>query len=182
MIGQVAQRYADALYNLAAREGALDAVASDVSELAKAIGGEKASHFLLNPRVDRDKREAALLGTLSGAHALTTKFARLCFSKGREAVLLELGEAFRLRQMAEDGVVEGVVESARPLDHGEIASLATNLSARLGKTVQLDNRIDASLIGGVRVTVGSSMLDLTVQGRLDDLRERLMRVPLTAGR
>lgn len=182
MIGQVAQRYADALYNLASRKGVLVQVAADVAQLAKGVAGDKASHFLINPRVNRERREAALTSTLTGAQELTTKFVRLCFAKGREAVLLELGEAFRLRQLAESGVVEGIVESARPLDHGEIASLATSLSARLGKTVQLDNRIDPTLIGGVRVTVGSSMLDLTVQGRLDGLRERLMRVPLTAGR
>ena len=178
MIGQVAQRYADALYGLAQRQGVLEQVSADVAALGRETGQPQVAAFLVNPRIDRTERQSKLTAITGSFHELTRNFVNLCFDKGREGVLTEVAEAFRLRQLEEAGVVEGVVESARPLDGAEMASLATHLGARLGKTVQLDNRVRADLVGGFRVTVGSSMIDATVQGRLEDLRERLLTVPL----
>lgn len=178
MIGQVAQRYADALYDLARRESALDQVATDVEALARETSREQVASYLVNPRIDRAERRAKLASVTGAFHQLTRNFVDLVFDKGREAVLLEVGEAFRQRRLDESGTVEGVVESARPLEGAEVDRLATHLGTRLGKTVHLENRVRADLIGGFRVTVGSSMIDATVQGRLEDLKERLMTAPL----
>jgi len=69
-------------------------------------------------------------------------------------------------------------EAARPGGGGEVGRLAARLGARFGKTGHLDNRGRPDLVGGFRVTVGSAMIDATVQGRLEDLRDRLLTVPL----
>lgn len=178
MIGHVTQRYADALYDLARSKGALDDVVADVAALAREAANEQVAAYLINPRLDRAERRAKLAAVTGSFHQLTQNFVGLIFDKGREEVLLEVGEAFRQRQLAESGRVEGVVESARALADAEIEHLAAHLGALLGKTVQLDNRVRAELIGGFRVTVGSSMIDASVKGRLEDLEERLMAVPL----
>jgi len=178
MIGQVAQRYAEALYDLARRQGVLEQVSTDVAALGRETAQDQVAAFLVNPRIERAERQAKLAAVTGGFHQLTQNFVSLCFDKGREAVLCEVAEAFRLRQLDEAGIVEGVVESARPLDSAEVDRLAAHLGTRLGKTVQLDNRVRADLVGGFRVTVGSSMIDATVQGRLEDLRDRLLTVPL----
>ena len=59
------------------------------------------------------------------------------------------------------------------LGAGEIASLATALGARLGKTVTLENRVADHVLGGVRVIVGSQMVDHSLRGRLDGMKKKL---------
>ena len=53
-------------------------------------------------------------------------------------------------------------------------------AARLGKEVVLTSRINEDLVAGVRVYVGSQMIDQSVQGRLEDLRKKLEAAPLPA--
>lgn len=178
MIDQVAQRYADALYGLARRRGALEAVRADVARLASALADRGVAQALVNPRLDRGARLAKLESLLGACHQLTRNFVRLVFDKNREALLLSLGRAFAELALEERGAVEGTVESARPLDQGEIERLAAHLGARLSKTVLLTNRVRPELVGGVRILVASSMIDATVTGRLTELRQRLMDAPL----
>ena len=108
-------------------------------------------------------------------------FVRLIFDRRREEVLLSVSEAFRQRSLQERGVVEGVVECARPLDDTELSDLAADLGQRLGKQVSLTTRPNSELVGGVRVIVGASMIDQSVQGRLDGLRRRLQEARLSVG-
>ena len=85
-------------------------------------------------------------------------------------------------EVVDQGAVEGVVESARPLDEAQIASIAEkigrDLAAKGIQKVHLTNRTDESLVGGVRVFIGARMFDYSVKGRLDGLRQRLLEAPL----
>jgi F-type H+-transporting ATPase subunit delta len=180
-VDPVTARYADALYGLARRQGRLEAVVSDVQRLAAQFQSPKVSAFLLEPRLAPELRLAKLRPVLERLDPLTQKFVRLLFGRRREAVLARLGAAFRQKRLQEAGAVEGVVESARPLDQSQLDEVRRGLKARLGLDVLLENRIVPSLIGGVRVTVGSRMIDTSIQGRLQALGDRLQQVPLSAG-
>jgi len=178
VIDQVTQRYAQSLWGLARRRGALDAVRADVDRIARLLGDRATAQMVTSPRLARGERIARLDGALTGSHQLTRNFVHLVFDKNRESVLVGLGAAFHALELEERGAVEGVVESARPLERAELERLAAHLGPKLGKTVQLTNRVRPELVGGVRIVVGSSMIDATVTGRLVDLRQRLMDVPL----
>ncbi|MEO2163801.1 MAG: F0F1 ATP synthase subunit delta, partial [bacterium] len=78
------------------------------------------------------------------------------------------------------GAAKGIVESARPLESAELEALSQDLSKRLGKDVTLTGRVDPDLVGGVRVFVGTSMIDQSLQGRMDGLRRRMMEARLPA--
>ena len=115
---------------------------------------------------------------LEGMHELTRDFVFLLLERNREEVLVSLGDAFKRRSLAEEGAVEGTVESARELPQDEVEAVATALGERLGKRVRLDSRTNPDLVAGVRVFVGTSMIDLSVQGRLEGLRRQLIEAPL----
>jgi F-type H+-transporting ATPase subunit delta len=178
-VDAVSQRYADALYGLAARKGVLETVVRDVERLAAEFASAGVRSVLLNPRFSGAERLAKLAPVLAGLDPLTQNFVRLLYDRNREQVLASIGVAFRARRLAEAGAVEGVVESARALEARELETLKSGLERRLGATVLLENRVLPELIGGVRVRIGSKMIDLSVSGRLHSLRERLERVPLT---
>jgi F-type H+-transporting ATPase subunit delta len=175
----VTARYVEALANLAERAGAADAVGRDLERLRGLLAGGLAAR-LVDSRTPAEKRRAALAEALAGAHQLAKNFCLLAFDRRREQVVLEAPEAYRSRQLARAGVSEGVVESPRALAAGDLAALEAALSGRLGGRVKLSQRQNSELLAGVRVRVGSRMIDASAQGRLGELRRRMTDAPLPA--
>lgn len=178
----VTSRYADALYNLAARKGVLEAVARDVERLSQEMSTPAGRAVVLNPRVDATKKRAHLATLVGTFHPLTKNFVDLALDKRREDVLGRVGFAFRRRTLEERGAVEGVVESARPLSPADVAGVATALGQRMKKELLLTNRIVPELVGGARVIAANRMIDFSVQGRLEALRRRMLEAPLPTTR
>lgn len=177
----VTTRWTEALFTLARGAGVLDQVGRDMQRLGEEVSGAGVRQFLLGGQVSRTEKASKLEGVLTSFHPYSRNFVRLLFDRRREAVLLSVSAAFRQRSLTERGVVEGVVECARPLDPAELSDLAATLSARLGKQVSLETRSNPSLVGGVRITVGASMIDRSVRGRLEGLRHRLQTARLPSG-
>lgn len=178
IVDAVTTRWSGALYGLAVRHGVLPAVVADVERLGAEIARPEVRHVLLNPRLDPATRRGALDGALRGAHVLTANFVGLLFDRGREAVLSGLAQAFRRRILLENDEVEGVVESARPMDQATMERVSADVGRALGKKLILKNRVVPELVGGARVIAGNRMLDGSVQGHLDALRLRLLQAPL----
>lgn len=178
MIDPVASRYVEALFNLAQREGVLEAVEADVARLAEAVAAPQVGDFFFDARLSVAVRREKIGPLVAGSHRLTRNFVGLLFDKRREEVLKDLGAAFHARALRERGAAEGVIESARPLAQSQLDSLKVALGGRLQKSVSLTNQIKPELIGGVRLVVDSRMFDNSIQGRLDGLRKRMEEAPL----
>ena len=180
IVDPVTTRYAGALYGLARRQAALDAVSRDVAAIAAEIGRTATRSLIFNPRVEREAKRAQLAPVLASAHALTRNFANLLLDKNRAEVLRGLAEAWKRLALDERGAAEGRVESARPLDAAEIGRLAAALSKVVGRTLVLENRIVPALVGGARVIARNRMIDWSVEGRLENLRRRMLDARLPA--
>ena len=72
------------------------------------------------------------------------------------------------------GVVAATVTSAAPLEKDEVGEIAARLGSMTGQTVKLATAVDPSLIGGLTVRVGDRMIDASVRGRLERLRDDLV--------
>ncbi len=178
MIDPVTTRYAEALFALAKRRGVLEVVRRDVERFGREVQGPAASSLFDARRPVQDRRTHAL-EKCAGMNAYVRNLVMLLFDKRREAVLRDLGRAFHERVLQDQGVAEGVVESARALPCAEIEALARGVGARLGKTIRLENRVRPELLGGVRVVVAGRMLDHSLRGRLEELEKRLLATPLS---
>jgi F-type H+-transporting ATPase subunit delta len=133
---------------------------------------------LVNPRLDLATRRSAIDVLVRGTHELTQNFVGLAFARGRVEVLVGLAAAFHRRILDDAGQVEGVVETARPMQPAEMDRVAADVGRVLGKKLILSNRVVPEVVGGARVIAGNRMLDGSVSGRLDALRRRLQDVPL----
>ncbi len=178
ILDPVTVRWAGALYDLASKRGALASVSNDVERLGTEVARPEVRRIVVNPRLDRATRRAAVEGGLRGAHQLTQNFVDLAFERGRAEVMLEVAAAFRRRTRDEAGEVEGVVETARPMPAAELERVAADFGRALGKKLILKNRVVPELVGGARVIAGNRMLDGSITGRLDALRRRMQEVPL----
>lgn len=82
---------------------------------------------------------------------------------------------FRKECNAYDGIQYGVVFSVVPLTSGQMKQLEAKVKAVTKQTVELVNKIDASLIGGVKIKVKNQVFDGSVKTQIDQLRSNLLR-------
>jgi len=179
-VDQVTGRWADALFGLARRRGVLDQVSADIERIALECKPPAVQAFLQGATGSTAERLAKFDVLLESANPHTRSFVSLLFERRREEVLVQIGAAFEQRLLEERGAAKGVVKSARPLESAELEALGRDLSKRLGKDVTLTGRVTPELVGGVRVFVGTSMIDQSLQGRMDGLRRRMMEARLPA--
>ncbi|MEZ6016996.1 MAG: ATP synthase F1 subunit delta [Planctomycetota bacterium] len=180
--GAVTARWADALYNVAARANAIDEVRQDTVRLSVEVARPAVAAFFFGGGVSETRRKEKLGALLDSLHPLTRNFVRLLFDRRRQAVLQGIGAAFHRRVLEARGEVEGTLESAHPLPEAEVEAVAAKVGTLLGKGVRLRPVVNPELVAGVRVLVGARMLDASVQGRLAGLRHKLMTAPLPAAR
>jgi ATP synthase F1 delta subunit len=95
-----------------------------------------------------------------------------------EGVLIGLSEIVRYINalyLEAKKKVKGVVTSAIELPEAMKQKIVESLKSITGREVELQYEIDTSLIGGVRVKVGSTMYDLSIKGQLGLLRDKLIK-------
>lgn len=171
--GGLAGRYANAVFELAEDQKAVDAVSADLASLRRALDiSPDLARLVRSPVFSAEDQAKALRAILEkmGAHPLTTKFVMLLAQKRRLFVLGQIIAAYEHLVAKSRGETEAEVTSARHLGDDEIAELKAVLKAGLGKEPRLQSRIDPTLLGGLIVKIGSRMIDSSLRTKLDSLR------------
>ena len=171
----LAKRYAAALFALAEQKGALDQVAQDLAALHTELSVAAVRELLTSPDVAADERTRLLSKLTQGRHQLVQNTVGVLRERHRLAVLADLPAAFRSLWMAHRGEVEGVAESAHPLDDQQMQNLAELASRLSGKRVVLTGRVRPDLLGGVRLIVGNVLYDGSLRAALQQLEQRLLQ-------
>lgn len=179
----IARRYARALMALAKDSDGADAYAKDLDQIASVVNAEGGqlstalSHPALLPSERKGVLEAVLTRVAVTPHVANT--VRLMLDKGRVGLLPELIREFSRLADLEAGRVRAHVTTAATLSDSMLAEVKKTLEASTGKTVLVDASVDAELIGGMVVKVGSIVYDASVRNRLDQLKLNLLNSPLT---
>ncbi len=182
--GSVLHRYAAALHQLAAAEGAetLRSVGEDLGGLTASLQEhvELQAQFA-SPRMTRDKKRTLIGSLITGrVHDLVRRTLLLLVDKGRAGQIVDLGPAYATVADAAAGRLHARVESATALDDDRRTRLVAELSRLTGQSVLLSEQVVPELLGGLRVHMGSRLIDASTQHHLDQLKERLLNAPLGA--
>ena len=70
-------------------------------------------------------------------------------------------------------IYEGIIYSTEPLQNSKILEISRLISKKLGRQVELKNKIDSRLIGGVKVVVHDHIFDGSIKYKLETLKEQL---------
>lgn len=168
------------MFELALEQGDVGNVLHDLERLLAKLAREPAAMAaLLDPRADKPAKRAVVERLLVDAsRPLTRDFAGLLVDRGRERVLLVAAEELGAMGNEHRGAAVADVVSAAPLDAESRAALVARLGDLTQKKITLNETVDGSLIGGMRVKVGSLLLDGSAKRRLAELRDELLRVTL----
>ena len=180
-MSDAAREYGEALYLLAKEEGRTLPMLDEVRGLY-ALLEEMPDYvaLLATPSIPEEERLSLLDAALTGrcdTHLLS--LCKLMTERGYAAAIPGALLAYVALYREEAGILEAEVVSAVPLTEKERERLIARLSARTGKTVEITERVDPDLIGGMRVTVGGKLYDGTVSGRLARLQEKLDELPIS---
>ncbi|MBF6604705.1 MAG: F0F1 ATP synthase subunit delta [Chloroflexi bacterium] len=173
--GSAARRYAEAAFELAARDASHDRWATDLGLAAAIVSDARVARVVDNPTTplaDRERLLTELLGSRIARPALN--LVRLLDTRGRLALLPAIAAEFGRSLDRMRGIVAATVTSATPLETDETAALQRRIEAMTGQTVRLATAIDPALIGGLTVRLGDRMIDASVRGRLERLRDQLV--------
>ena len=171
-MGQIADRYASALFDLAKEGNALDAVAQDLAKLSQLIASNADVEDLVkSPVLTRDQASNGMGGLMNrvGVDPLTWKFVKLLADKRRLFVLPQIARAYAQRLSDQRGEMTAEVISAQPLKDGQIASIKGALRDTYKRDVRLETKFDPGLICGLIVKAASQQIDTSIRSKLQAL-------------
>lgn len=174
----LARRYANALFLAAREQGAIAAVGKDLEVLHHALSAPGAKAVLLSPDLKAHEREGLLERLAQCRHQLVKGLLNTALHRRRLEMLPDLQPAFRHLELKERGEVEGVAETAKPLDAGDLAQVEALAQKLAGKKVMLRVEVKPELIGGLRLRLGNELYDGSVSSALEQLERKLMQVAI----
>jgi F-type H+-transporting ATPase subunit delta len=170
-----ARRYAEAAFEVAQRDGTIEAWRSELDAAAAVIGDERAISALANPALPIDQRSVAVASLLKGtASGPVQNLIQLLLRRGRIEELGRVAAEFRRLDDRRQGITHATVTSAAPLTPDEVRALTARLEQSTGGRIALETEVDESLLGGLVVRVGDRLIDGSVRGRLERLRNQLI--------
>jgi F-type H+-transporting ATPase subunit delta len=174
----VGARYAKALFDLATETGSVAAVEADLRAL-KQMRAESAElrTLMASPVFTAEDKGKALVALAVAAKfdMTTAKLLGLMASNRRASDIGSAINSFLALASAARGAIAAEVTSAVPLTAAQQKALKASLAQSLGRDPELETRVDPSILGGLKVRVGSRLYDASLRSKLDSLRFALKR-------
>ena len=174
----VGARYAQALFELAKDQGEVAAVGSDLKSLKTMCAGSADLRSLIfSPAFGAEAKGKCLAAIAEAAKlsATTRKFLGLLAANRRAAALWSVITSFEHLSAAHRGVVAAEVTTAIKLTAAQAKGVKAALAQALGKEPEITTRVDPSILGGLKVKVGSRLFDASLRSKLDSLKFALKR-------
>ena len=171
-----ARRYAEAAFEIGRADGTLDAWDRDLQRLRDALQQEDLRALAEHPAVPYADKERVLRRVVEDVSDEALNLVLLMIRRGRPRAIGAMVEQFASLVRRHEGVALAEVRTALPLDEGQRADVTQRLHELTGSTIQINEVVDESLIGGITVRIGDQLYDASVRNRLERLRARLTAV------
>jgi F-type H+-transporting ATPase subunit delta len=170
------RRYAEAAFEIGRSEGTLDAWERDLKALRDAFADPELAAVAEHPGIAYEVKERIIRRAMSGVSKEALNLVLLMIRRGRPGAVPRTVEHFETLLRRERGISLAEVRTALPLDERERTALEQRLQQLTGNTIEMNEVVDESLIGGIAVRIGDELYDASVRSRLERLRARLTAV------
>ena len=176
---QVAAVYARALFDAAGQAGVVEPVRRELDAFADALGeSAQLRDVLSDPQVDTGAKRRVVAELTRDGQPLVRNTLLLLLDRGRFAVTEEVRAAYDALAAREAARVKVEVTSAVTLTEDDRKKIAARVAEATGRTVDLSERVDPGILGGLVLRVGDVIVDGSVQARIRQLRRRLATAEL----
>lgn len=174
----IARRYAKALVQLGAEEGAVEQFNTELTAINAIFADNPALNSILRSPAYGIEAKREILKDIIGKLALSGTVAnllQLILDRNRLGILPQITESFSAFSDELSGVIRPTLSSGLPLDESQVAEIKAALEKSTGKKVVLKVEVDANLIGGVVTTIGGTVYDGSVRTQLDKIEDILQK-------
>jgi F-type H+-transporting ATPase subunit delta len=171
-----ARPYANAVYDTARENNALDSWSDALANLANVISDSQMSELLDNPELGKIQKGELVVQVLG--EKLTEQqqnLVKLMAENGRLKLMPDVVEQFEVARAKAENKIDAEVISAFELTAEQTNELVNTLKNKLGCDITLTTTIDESLIGGVVIKAGDTIIDASMKSQLDSLALSLGR-------
>lgn len=171
-----ASTYAEALFEAARERDELEAVQGNLDEFSSALtGSEELRLFFYGGQVPEREKRRAIDALTEGMQLSTRNFLKVLVDNGREGIFEDVVRRYEDLVKEHLRRVEVEVTTALELSEESERHLRERLGRILeGREVVLETRVDSNLIGGAVFRFGGRMMDGSIRGRLESLREGML--------
>jgi len=172
-VSGVPGRYATALFELAQEANSVDQVGADLQSFQALLDeSDDLKRLVRSPVFSAEDQISALeaLCARAGISGLALNFIRLAAQNRRLFVIADMIKAYRTLVAQSKGEITAEVTSADTLSPKHLADLKAAIKASVGRDVQLSTKVDAAILGGLIVKVGSRMVDNSLKTKLQNLK------------
>ena len=172
----VAKRYADALFQIAKEQKQIDRLEGEMRTLKEVfLTNKELTSFFEHPKVSMESKKDAIKVAFATMSPSIQNLLMVLVERHRENIVANLADEFILMVNEYTGVVDAKVYSVRPLSKQEQEGISKVFAQKIGKqALRIENIVDSSLLGGIKLRIGNRIYDGTVAGKLERLERRLL--------
>ncbi len=172
-VATIARPYAEAAFAVADKAGTLALWSDALSSLAFVAQSQEIMQLAGNPNVS-DAQMADLFSVVEKRPAEVSGLVQILIENKRLEALPTIASQFELLKAQREGAIDAEITSAYALEGAELAALVVDLERRFKRKIRPKVAVDQALIGGARVRVGDQVIDGSVRGKLEAMRNGLM--------
>ena len=178
MINVVADRYAQALFEVGEETQTTSELYKELSELLEIFNENKDLYsFLKSPLISSEDKKNVIQNIFKDQLSVNmNNFLKIVIDKDRISTIEHIKNSYKSLLNDKNNILEGTAITVVKLTEKEIKDLENNLSKRYNKNVTLNNIVDETILGGVLVKLGNEEIDGTVKTRLSKMKKNLSQV------
>ncbi len=167
--------YAAALYAVAKRDGVLPDVTDDIRSLKELIDAQpQLEQFFHAVSISEDQRKTTIEKIFAGrVNPITLQLLLVLVQRDRLMHIAGVIVAFEEILDEKSGQLKATVTGAQALDPAAVGRIEAALSSAFGRTVIVQAGVDPALLGGLKIRVGDTVFDGSVDSQLSRFKERL---------
>ena len=174
---ETSERYSRALFEVVKESDELDKIEEDIKIFQSLLKNNKdLKNFIHNPTqsIENQNKVINLLSEkLSFTKNLKNFFFRL-IEKRRIFFIKKIIDSFLKLCMGKRGELKASLISSKELSASELESISKDISSAVGSTIKFDYKIDKDLIGGLKLQLGSFMIDTSIKNKLKKIEQRMI--------
>lgn len=173
----VAKRYAKALYEIANQEQITSLVEQELKALVQVITQDsEVQNFIASPNISEKTKLESIHTALQGKVSQPViNMIGLLIERGRMEILPELSESFVKIAGKAIGMADALVYTTYLLNDQEQQDVANEFGQLTHQTIRVQNVVDPSLLGGMKVIIGDTLYDGSLAGKLARLEKSFNR-------
>ncbi|MDR6723247.1 F-type H+-transporting ATPase subunit delta [Paenibacillus amylolyticus] len=173
----VAKRYARALFEVALQQQQVLEVEEELRVVVTALAGDAdIEKFIVSPNISNEAKQNVLHSSLDGkVSEPVLRTILLLIERGRVELLEDLLNDYRKIQGESLGIADARVYSTYALNDEEKEAVAREFGGRVNKKIRIENIVDPTLLGGLKVAIGDTIYDGSLAGKLERLEQSFNR-------